>query len=98
MAQSEDDLASQRREEVSKAVIAKTNAEATKVVEKANAESQSYTFEVLEGSDGKLSSRMNSQVEQLKKSIQAIFSTQQRLTNHRGRESKYVARHHVMRE
>ena len=79
-------------------MIAKTIAEATKAVEKANAEAQSYTAEVRGGSDGTLSSRMNSPIEQFEKSTEAILSTQQRRTIHRGRESEHVARHHAKRE
>ena len=78
LVQSKDDPASQRREEVgkrkedrSKAVIAKVIAEATKGVEKAHAEAQSYTAEVRGGSDGTLSSRMNSPIEQLERSTEA---------------------------
>ena len=42
------------------ALIAKAISEATEAVEKAGTEVQSYTAEVREGSDGKLSSRMSS--------------------------------------
>ena len=70
MAQSQDDFASQRKKEVgtlqedrSKAVIAKVIAEATKAVEEANAEVQIYHG----GSDGTLSSRMNSPIEPFEK-------------------------------
>ena len=80
MAQSQDDPASQRREEVGKlredrsnAVIAKAISEAAEAVEKASAEAQSYIAEVREGSDGTLSSRMNSPIEQLEKSTEAIL-------------------------
>ena len=73
MAQSQDDPASQRREEKgklqedrSKTVIAKANPEATKAVEKASTEAQSYTAQVREGSDGKPSSRMSSPIEQVR--------------------------------
>ena len=100
--QSQDDLACQRGKEVGKlqedrsnAVIAKTIAEATKAVEKASAEAQSYIAEVREGSDGTLSSRKNSPIEQFEKSTEAILSTQQRRTSHRGRD---VARHRAKRE
>ena len=71
--QSQDDLASPRREVVgklledrSKAVIAKAISEATKAVVKASAEAQSYTAGGREGSDGKLSSRMSSPIEQVR--------------------------------
>ena len=101
---SQDDPPSQRREEVckleedrSKAVIAKTVAEATKAVEKATTEAQSYTAEVHEGSDGTLSSRMNRPIEQFEKSTEAILSTQHSRTSHRGRESERVTRHHAKR-
>ena len=97
---SQDDPASQRREQVGKlqedrgkAVIAKTIAEATKAVEKASAEAQSYSAKVREGSDGTLSSRTNSPIAQFEKSTEAILST-----SHRGRESEHVARHHAKRE
>ena len=103
--QSQDDPASQRREEVgklqedrSKAVIAKAISEATKAVEKASADGQSYIAEVREGSDGTLSSRMNSPIEQFEKSTEAILSTPLRRTGHRGSESEHVARHHAKRE
>ena len=73
MAQWQDDLASQRREDVgklqedrSKAVIAKAISEATKAVEKASAAAQSYTAGVREGSDGTLSSRLSSPIEQVR--------------------------------
>ena len=97
---SQDGPAIQRREQVGKlqedrgkAVIAKTIAEATKAVEKASAEAQSYSAEVREGSDGTLSSRVNSPIEQFEKSTEAILST-----SHRGRECEHVARHHAKRE
>ena len=105
MVRSQYDPASQRREEVgklqedhSKAVIAKTIAEATNAVEKAGTEAQSKTAEVREGSDGTLSSRMNSPTEQFEKSTEAILSTQQRRTSHRGRECGHVARCYAKRE
>ena len=73
MAQSQDDPANQQRDEVgklqedrSKAVIAKATSEATKVVDEASAEAQSYTAEVREGSDSKLSSRMSSPIEHVR--------------------------------
>ena len=81
------------QEDRGKAVIAKTIAEATKAVEKASAEAQSFSAEVREGSDGTLSSRVNSPIEQFEKSSEAILST-----SHRGRESEHVARHHAKRE
>ena len=62
MVQSQDDPASQRREEAgklqedhSKAVIPKAIPEAAEAEEKASAEAQSYTAKVREGSDGTLS-------------------------------------------
>ena len=73
MVRSQDDLVSQRREEVgklqedpSKAVIAKAISEATKAVEKASTEAQRNIAEVREGSDGKLSSRMSSPIDQVR--------------------------------
>ena len=99
--QSQEDPASQRREEVgklqedrSKAVIAIAIPEATEAVEKASAEVQSNIAEVCEGS-GKPSSRMSSQFE---KSTEAILNSPQRRTSHRGSESEHVARHHAKRE
>ena len=78
--------ASQRREEAgklqedrSKAVIAKAIAEAPKAVEKASAEAQSYTAEICEGSDDKLSSRMISPIEQFWKSIETNLSISQKM-------------------
>ena len=53
-----------------KAVIAKAISEATKAVEKASTEAQSYTAEVREGSDGKLASRMSSPIEQVREVTQ----------------------------
>ena len=47
-------------------MIAKAISEATKAVEKASAEAQSYTAGGREGSDGKLSSRMSSPIEQVR--------------------------------
>ena len=89
MVQSQDDPASQQRDEVdklqedrSKAVIAKAISEATEAVEQASAEAQSYTADVREGSDGKLSSRMSSPINQFEKSS----------------ESEHVARHHAKHE
>ena len=70
--QSQDDPARQQREEGklqedrSKAVVAKAISEATKAVEKASTEAQSFTAEVREGSDGTLSSRMSSPIEQVR--------------------------------
>ena len=96
---SQDDPASQQREvgklqeDRSKAVVAKAISEATKAVEKASTEAQSYTAEVREGSDGTLSSRMSSPIEPKRN-----HSTQQRRTSHRGRESEHVARYHAKRE
>ena len=105
MVHSQDDPASQRREEVgklqedrSKAVIATAISDATKVVEKASAEAQSYIAKVSEGSDGTLSSRTNSPTEQFEKSTEAIPSTPQRRRSHRGSDSEHVARHHAKRE
>ena len=99
MVQSQDDLASQQRDEVgklqedrSKAVVAKAISEVTKAVEMASFEAQRNTAEVREGSDGTLSSRMSSPIEQFEKSTEAKNSTQQRRTDHRGRESEHVAR------
>ena len=88
----------QAQEDRSKAVIAKAISEATDAVEKASAEAQCYVAEVREGSDGTLSSRMNRQIEQFEKSTEAILSTPQRRTSHRGSESEHVARHHAKRE
>ena len=95
--QSQDDLAGQRREEAiklhedrSKAVIAKAISEATEVVEKASAEAQSFCAKVREGSDGTLSSRMNSPIERLEKSTEAILCTPQRGTSHRGSEANML--------
>ena len=72
MAQSQDDPAIQRRDVVGKfqedrsnAVIAKAISEATKAVEKASTEAQSYTVQVRERSDGALSSRMTSPIERV---------------------------------
>ena len=99
-----DDPASQRREEVgklqedrSKAVIAKAISEATEAVEKASPEAQSYTADVREGSDGTLPSRMSSPTEQFEKSTEAMLSTPQRRTSHRGSESEHVASHRAKR-
>ena len=97
MVQSQDDRASQRREEVgklqedrSKAVIAKAISEATKAVEKASTEAQSYTAGGREGSDGKLSSRMSSPIEQVREvNRQRNHSIPQRRTSRRGRESEH---------
>ena len=50
-------------------MIAKAISEATEAVEKASAEAQSYIAEVREGSDGTLSSRMNSPIEQFEISV-----------------------------
>ena len=94
--QSQDDPASQRREETgklqedrSKGVIAKATAEATKAVEKTSVRRlRVCTAEVREGSDGKRSNRMNSQIEQFEKSTEAILSTPQS-------ESEHVARQHA---
>ena len=72
-------------------------AEATKAVEKATTEAQSCTAEVHEGSDGTLSSRMNSPIEQFERLTEANLSTQQIRTSHRGRESEHVAKHHAKR-
>ena len=92
--QSQDDLASQRREEVgklqedrSKAVLAKAISEATAAVVKASAEAQSYIADVRKGRDGTLSSGMNSPIEQFEKSTEAILRTPQRRTSHRVSES-----------
>ena len=70
--QSQDDPASQRRDEEgklqedrSKAVIAKAISEATEAVDKTRVRrAQRSTAEVRDGSNSKLSSRMNSQIEQ----------------------------------
>ena len=86
------------QEDRSNAEIEKTAAEATKAVEKATTEAQSCTAEVHEGSDGTLSSRMNSPTEQFEKSNEAILSRQHSRTSHRGRESEHFARHHAKRE
>ena len=98
--QSQDDTAGQRREEVgklqedrSKAVIAKAIADRSRGESKCRG--SEYTAEVRESSDGKLPSRTNSPMEQLEKSIEAMLSTPQRRTSHRGSESEHVARHHA---
>ena len=66
----------------------KPSQRATKVVEKANAEAQSWTAKVREDSDGRLSSRTNCQIEQFEKSTEAILSAPQDA-------SERVARHHA---
>ena len=101
LVQSQDDLASQRREGVgklledrSKAVIAKAISEATKAVDMASAEAQSYTAGGREGSDGKLSSRMSSPIEQVREVNRSEITVFRR----GGRESEHVARHHAKHE
>ena len=59
-------------------MIATAISEATEAVEKASAEAQSYIAEVREGSDGTLSSRMNSPVEQFEKSTRSEISVHRR--------------------
>ena len=52
-------------------MVAKAIPEATNAVEKASTEAQSYTAEVRKGSDGTLSRRMSSPIEQFEKSTEA---------------------------
>ena len=59
------------QEDRSKAVVAKAISEATKAVEKASTEAQSHTAEVREGSDGTLSSKLSSPIEQFERSTEA---------------------------
>ena len=58
------------QEDCSKAVVATAISEATNAVEKASAQAQSYTAGVRKGSDGTLSSRMSSPIEQFEKSTE----------------------------
>ena len=84
MVQSQDDFAGQQRDEVgkledrSKAVISKAISEATKAVEKASTEAQSFTTEVREGSDGKLSSRMSSPIAQVREAYRSVITVYRR--------------------
>ena len=71
LVQSQDDFASQHRDAGKLQEDRSKASEATKAVEKASTEAQSYTAEVREGSDGTLSSRMSSPIEQFEKSTEA---------------------------
>ena len=86
------------QEDRSKAVIANDIAVATKAVEKASAEAQSCTAAVRQSSDGKLSSRMSSPIEQVRDVNRSNPQCTAEEDESSNTWSEYVARHHAKHE